>query len=211
MSGVYLVKLMKLAIHAVITIIFCAGILVGCTKEKPVSSWSLENAEASVRLKNFIASQENLTRSLAKQDKMTPPVEFDAFFQAAQKGDWQTATNLFQLISKRVQNDDKIHGSWWPAMIEAEGIFEIFPPNDKYATAFGDEIIKSIPAGSIFFCGADRGWFTVTALSESHATGKPFYTFSLNAFVDGTYLDYLHSMYGGKIYTPTSKDLEKKR
>ena len=209
MSGVYLVKLMKLAIHAVIIMILFAGIFVGCTKEKPVSSWSLENAGASVRLKNFIAAQEILTRSLAKQQKMTPPVEFDAFFQAAKKGDWQTTTNLFQLISKRVQNDDKIHGSWWRAMIEAEGVFEIFPPNDKYATTFGDEIIQSIPSGSIFFGGTDRGWFTVTALSESHASGKPFYTFSPNAFADGTYLDYLRSMYGEKIYTPTAEDSEK--
>jgi hypothetical protein len=178
LSGVYLVnlgKLMKRAIHVVRTIILCATIRAGCTKEKPGSSWSLENAEASIRLKGFIASQEILARWLAKQDKMTPPVEFDAFFEAAKKGNWQTATNLFQIISKHVQDDSSIHGSWWPAVIEAGGVFEIFPSNDKCETAFGDEIIQSIPSGSIFFGGTDRGWFKVTALSRSHADGDPFF------------------------------------
>ncbi len=208
MSGVYLVKLMKLAIHAVI-IIFCVGIFTGCTKEKPASSWSLENAKASVRLKKFIASQEILTRSLVKQDKMTPPVEFEAFFKAAKMGDWQTATNLFQLISKRIENDDKIHGSWWSATKDAYGVFEMFPLGDKYATAFGSDIIQSIPNGSIYFGGTDPGRFIVTAMSEAHADGKPFFTFTQNTLVDGTYLDYLRSMYGGKLYIPPAEDSEK--
>ena len=58
--------------------------------------------------------------------------------------------------------------------------FVVFPPGDKYAIAFGNDIIQSIPDGSIYFGGTDPGRFVVTALMESHADGKPFFTLSQN-------------------------------
>jgi hypothetical protein len=38
--------------------------------------------------------------------------------------------------------------------------------------------------------------------------GDPFFTLTQNALTDGTYLDYLRSMYGGKIYIPTPEDFQ---
>ena len=93
--------------------------------------------------------------------------------------------------------------------LDAYGVFGVFPPGDKYAIAFGNDIIQSIPAGSIYFGGADPGRFVVTALMESHADGKPFFMLSQNPLADVTYLHYLRAMYGGKIYTPTDEDLQK--
>ncbi len=105
--------------------------------------------------------------------------------------------------------DSSLRGSWWSAMLDAYGVFVTFPPGDKYAIAFGNDIIKSIPAGSIYFGGTDPGRFAVTALMESHSNGKPFFMLSQNPLADGTYLKYLRSMYAGKIYTPTDEDLQK--
>jgi hypothetical protein len=85
----------------------------------------------------------------------------------------------------------------------------LFPTGDKYAIAFGNDIIQSIPAGSIYFGGTDPGRFVVTALMESHGAGKPFFVLSQNPLADATYLNYLLAMYGGKIYTPTDEDLQK--
>ena len=93
--------------------------------------------------------------------------------------------------------------------MDAYGVFEMFPPGDKYATAFGSDIIQSIPDGSIYFGGTDPGRFVVTAMMESHADGKPFFMLSQNPLADGTYLEYLRSMYAGKIYTPTDEDSQK--
>ena len=93
--------------------------------------------------------------------------------------------------------------------MDACGVFWEFPPGDKYAMAFGNDIIQSIPAGSIYFGGADAGRFVVTALMESHANGKPFFALSQNPLADATYLHYLQAMYGGKIHALTDEDLQK--
>jgi len=185
----------------------------------------------------------NQARALAKQDGNKLPSEFDAFYRAAETGDWQDATNLFEQMGKRIDADSSLRGSWWSATLDAYGVFEVFPPGDKYAIAFGNDIIKSIPAGSIYFGGTDAGRFAVTALQKSQMDGgvlvgggftnlngttvnhiarlktdgtldetftsPSFFMLSQNPLADGTYLEYLRSMYAGKIYTPTDEDLQK--
>ena len=183
--------------------------VVGCSKEQPASSWSLDKSGASAQLKQFLAAQETQARALAKQDGNKLPPEFDAFYKAAETGDWQDATNLFAQMRKRLDTDSSLLGSWWSATLDAAGVFWTFPPGDKYAIAFGNDIIQSIPAGSIYFGGADPGRFVVTALMESHMDGKPFFMLSQNPLPDETYLHYLRAMYGGKIHTPTDEDAQK--
>ena len=187
-----------------------AGLFIsGCAKKQPASSWSLDKSEASAQLKQFLAAQETQARSLAKQDGNKLPSDFDAFYKAAETGDWQDATNLFDQMGKRLDGDSSLRGSWWSATLDAYGVFVAFPPGDKYAIAFGNEIIQSIPDGSIYFGGTDPGRFVVTPLTESHADGKPFFTLSQNPLADVTYLHYLRAMYGGKIHTPTDEDSQK--
>ena len=190
-------------------VLAAALILAGCSKRQSASSWSLDKSGASAQLKQFIAAQEIQARALAKQDGNKLPSEFDAFYQAAETGDWQDATNLFEQMRKRLDGNSSLLGSWWSATLDASGVFWTFPPGDKYAIAFGNDIIQSIPAGSIYFGGADPGRFAVTALMESHADGKPFFMLSQNPLADVTYLHYLRAMYGGKIHTPTDEDLQK--
>src|ERR1019366_6811363 len=61
----------------------------------------------------------------------------------------------------------------------------------------------------IYFGGTDPGRFIVTAMCKSQPDADPFFTLTQNALADGTYLDYLRSMYGGKIYVPTQMDSQK--
>jgi hypothetical protein len=203
---------MKMTIKSLIPLILGAALFIGgCGKKqaKSPSSWSLDKSGASAQLKQFVAAQETQARALAKQDGNKLPSDFDAFYKAAKTGDWQDATNLFEQLAKSVNNDSSLRGSWWSATMDAYGVFELFPPGDKYATAFGKDIIQSIPDGSIYFGGTDPGRFVITALTESHADGKPFFVLTQNALADGTYLKYLRSMYDGKIYTPTDEDSQK--
>jgi hypothetical protein len=201
---------MKAAIKFFGAMILGAGLfVVGCSKKQPASSWSLDKSAASAQLKQFLATQEAQARALAKEEGKKLPSEFDAFYKAAEAGDWQDATDLFGQMRKRLDADSNLLGSWWSATMDAAGVFWEFPPGDKYAIAFGNNIIQSIPAGSIYFGGADPGRFAVTALMESHADGKPFFMLSQNPLADATYLHYLRAMYGGKIHTPTDEDLQK--
>jgi hypothetical protein len=46
-------------------------------------------------------------------------------------------------------------------------------------------------------------------MCESHVNADPFFVLTQNALADEIYLDYLRSMYGEKIYIPTTEDLQK--
>ena len=185
--------------------------LAGCGKNPATSSssWALDKSGASTQLKQFLATQETQARALAKQDGNKLPSHFDASYRAAETGDWRDATNRFGQMAKSVKNDNSPRGSWWSATLDAFGVFVVFPPGDNYAIAFGNDIIRSIPDGSIYFGGTDPGRFVVTALMESNVAGKPFFVVSQNPLADATYLQYLRAMYGGKIYTPTDEDSQK--
>ncbi|HXA44551.1 MAG TPA: hypothetical protein VNZ25_03520, partial [Candidatus Angelobacter sp.] len=202
---------MKTTGKILVAVLGAALFLAGCGKNPATSAsaWSLDKSGASTQLKQFLATQEAQARALAKQDGNKLPSDFDAFYKAAEKGDWQDATNLFGQMRKRLDGDSSLRGSWWSATLDADGVFTAFPPGDKYAIAFGNDIIQSIPDGSIYFGGTDPGRFVVTALMESHADGKPFFMLSQNPLADVTYLYYLRAMYGGKIYTPTDEDSQK--
>src|ERR1019366_1197112 len=53
------------------------------------------------------------------------------------------------------------------------------------------------------------GRFLITALQKSQVAGDPFFTLTQNALADMSYLDYLRSMYGNKLYIPTAEDSSK--
>ena len=81
--------------------------------------------------------------------------------------------------------------------------------DEKYSTAYANDIIASIPPGSIYFGGTDPGRFLVTGMEKSQVNADPFFLLTQNALADSTYLDYLRGMYGDRIYIPTSDDAAK--
>ena len=106
----------------------------------------------------------------------------------------------------------QLHGTQWEDVKEVWGTFDCLASDvekDKYFATLGQDIIGSIPAGSIYFGGSDPGRWTVTALQTSYANGDPFFTLTQNAMCDPTYLEYLRSMYGARIYIPTANDSQK--
>jgi hypothetical protein len=106
----------------------------------------------------------------------------------------------------------QLHGTQWEDMKEIWGTFDCLASDaelDKHFVTLGQDIIRSIPAGSIYLGGSDPGRWTVTALQTSHVNGDPFFTLTQNAMADMSYLEYLRSMYGAKIYIPTANDSQK--
>jgi hypothetical protein len=200
---------MKTTIRLLALAVLGVTLFVACSKKSDTTTWSLDKSEVSAQLKTFLAAQEKQARALAAQEGKTLPPEYDSFYAAVRKDDWRAVTNSFQTLSRAFQTNSEVRGSWWSATLDVYGVFEHFPSGEKYAIAFGRDIIKSIPDGSIYFGGNDSGLYLVTALSESHADGKPFFTLSQNPLPNVTYLHYLRSMYGGKIYILTDEDSQK--
>jgi hypothetical protein len=195
-------------------VILGAGLFIGgCAKKQMTSFQSLKNPEVAAQLKSFVAEKE--AQANAATNKM--PSEFQAFFAVAAKGDWLAVSNAFEDFRKHAgqyehsgKTDERLRGTAWAAVMETYGAIEAFAEGeDKYPAAFGRDIIDSIPSGSIYFGGTDPGRFIVTAMCKSQVNADPFFTLTQNALADGTYLDYLQSMYGGKIYIPTREDSQR--
>ena len=61
---------------------------------------------------------------------------------------------------------ERLRGTQWEAVNEVWGAFDCLASDevkDNYFATLGQDIIKSIPVGSIYFGGNDAGRWTVTA------------------------------------------------
>lgn len=193
-------------------IILGAGlILAGCSKENAnkVSLWkTIPDPDVASQLQSFVAEKQAHAASMSGDS----PTGLDSFLAAARRGDSQAVKKLGQEIETQSlkSSDSRSHNAKLQTVKEIIGTFDAFGSgNTKYPALYASEIIQSIPPGSIYFGGTDPGRFVITAMQKSFADGDPFFTLTQNAMADGTYLDYLHSMYGNQIYTPTTEDSQK--
>ena len=192
---------MKTTIKSLGAVILGGGLFIsGCAKKQMTSFQSLKNPEVAAQLKSFVAEKEAQANAATNQ----MPSEFKSFFAAAAKGDWLAVSNAFVEFRKHAgqyehsgKTDERLRGTAWQAVLETWGALDAFGEGDeKYSAAFGNDIIDSIPPGSIYFGGTDPGRFLITAMQKSHVNGDPFFTLTQNALADSTYLDYLRGMYG---------------
>ena len=145
---------------------------------------------------------------------MPLPAEVKDFFKSAHQGDYPALSNTVARLGAQLfaGYDGFTNGlpAWlpfWQPMTEVESAYEPFAHSgSNYPLAFGEGIIQSIPAGSIYFGGTDGGRMLVTALCASHAEGKPFYTLTQNALADDRYMTYLRAMYGQAIKLPSTNE-----
>jgi hypothetical protein len=210
---------METTIRSVSLVILGAGLLAGgCATKNSVNWESVKNPEVMAQLKSFVAEKEAQAKAAAETDGKGMPTDYEKFFSAAEKGDWPTISGMFWEMGKRngaFENpgsspDMTFRGSRWEAVREIWGAFDQFCEGDeKYSMAYGDDIIDSIPPGSIYFGGTDAGRFIVTAMVRSQVDADPFFVLTQNQLLDATYLQYLRSMYGEKICIPTTNDLQK--
>lgn len=188
----------------------------------PPQPWSLDQSAVSVQLKAFIGAKEAQAHALAKAEGKELPRESTAFFTAAAKGDAGTVTNLLDTMRKHYPSyggtDQSLSETAWEPILEIGGVLEVFADaGDRYPIAFGQDVIKSIPSGSVFFGGTDWGRFVITALSASQVDGDPFFTITPKFFPriqsgligrNGN-LGYLRAMYGLRLKIPTDEDVRR--
>ena len=205
---------MKTTIWSAGLVILGIGLFIGgCARKKSTSWESIKNPEVVAQLKSFVAEKE--AQANASTNEAAPG--FAPFFAAAERGDWLAVSNSFQDLRQHAgqyqnsgKTDERLRGPKWQAIIEIWGAFYYFGAGDeKYSAAYANDIIASIPPGSIYFGGTDPGRFLITGMEKSQVHADPFFLLTQNALADGTYLDYLRSMYGDKIYIPTAEDSAK--
>ena len=209
---------MRPAIKTLGLLLLGAGLITGgCTQKHTDFFTTLKSPEDAAQLKSFIAEKEAQADQAARADGHALAPVFKTFFATAQRGDWLSVSNQFEDFRRHAgqyehteKTDERLRGPAWEGMKEIWGAFYFFNvAGEKYTTAFGRDIIESIPPGSIYFGGTDPGRFVVTALCKSHVGGDPFFLITQNALADGSYLAYVRGMYDGEIDTLTDEDSQK--
>jgi len=187
------------------------GITLGLGGNRPGTAGSgtdesnLLRKQQIARLEAFSMEKEKQSQTLAATagEKISP--EFQRFFVAATKGDWQTVTNMYESFKKRHPQYSKKHQHpelslrtrFWQPVLEISMAYDhVVNCEPKYTQIAVDGIINSIPAGSIYFGGTDPGRALPTAFCKSHVDADPFYTLTQNALADWSYLEYLRNTYG---------------
>jgi outer membrane murein-binding lipoprotein Lpp len=108
---------MKTTIKSLGAVILGGGLFIsGCAKKQMTSFQSLKNPEVAAQLKSFVVEKEAQANAATNQ----MPSEFQAFFAAAEKGDWPAVSNTFEDFRKRSHdfdhpgpNDERLQGVQW--------------------------------------------------------------------------------------------------
>ncbi len=202
-----MIKFIQLAV-----IIWCMNSVIICLGANPRNEIPVNQ-----QLHRFYQSKKDQAKKMSSQLKIEIAPEIWKFFEMLDEDNFQTITNRFeQLKSRNSQydrsnvNDETVGNPVWQIVLECYLAYEQFHAGEpRYAQLFAAEVRRSIPKGSIYFGGTDPGRGLITALSESHQDGKPFYTITQNAFANGYYMTYLQQMYGDKISIPQQEDSKK--
>jgi tetratricopeptide (TPR) repeat protein len=178
---------------------------------KPASASALDPDFA-----RFVAAKRSQAKLLSADQELKFPEEAWAYFDAVERDDHQAASNANRFLHQNAgvyegsRSNPALHTKAYAPIQEVIGAYGLFKSWDnKLLHEYGNDLIDSVPAGSIYFGGTDPGRFLVSALCASQIDGKPFFTITQNALADATYLQYLRAMYGEKIHIPSTEDLQK--
>lgn len=198
--------------HLALSILFPSlALAVGLTAADQ-SQW-IPNSALPPKVTSFCADKERQALALAKKLKLELPQMATEYFEAAKKGEWAQATDLYREVKAFMEtsateaDQQELDATLSAVMLEVQLALEQFAEVDpKISLAAGNEMVRSIPRGSIYLGGTDAGRGLPTTLCASHEKGDPFFTITQNALASGTYLKYLRTMYGGHLHIPTEKD-----
>ena len=153
--------------------------------------------------RRYAQTRHEIMRAIAEETGTTIPQGYERIMESIREGDWPTTAGLWKRHSDR---DREEQYALWQPMLEAFGYLE---QADRWPgellTRYADEILSSIPDGSIYFGGTDPGRFIISA--HQNMTDSPdIFVITQNALADNTYLDYMRNRHGHRIHLPSKED-----
>ncbi len=217
---------MKAMLNMVFALMLAGCGLVGCTSKPP---------PLEPKLVEFVQAKQAQTKALVRAQNLTMPSEGWQLFDAILANDWHTATNCFAELSQMrfgtAPSTSPVRKAfdWVRALLQNAGVFRAktlalqsvaWQPLSEAHWAYVQtrtwhkphlewvvrNIRTAVATNAIYFGGTDSGRYALTAAMDSHLEGRPFFVLTQNALADGTYLDYLRSMFSNHLYVPTPTD-----
>jgi hypothetical protein len=161
-------------------------------------------------LASFLGAKQQQAETVLATANLAKPEQLDNLFAAMARGDSQTASNHYRVLDDRFRNrrnGSRELGVVWQIVMEAHTGWDAFHTGSPdLMERFGREIIAVVPEGAVYFGGTDPGRFVVTALCQSHAEARPFFTLTQNQLADARYMDYARHLYGSRLTIPSQGD-----
>ena len=164
------------------------------------------------KLVQFGRSRREFLDALARQHGVEVPDAVKVFFDAVESGIWDNIDARFKAINGGEPNAGQASGRppgveyLWPAIIDAYGAAEqvhLWPP--QKLLDYGNGILDSLRPGMIYVGGTDEGRWIPELLNDT-SDGERRIVVTQNGLADGTYLEYLSTLYGDRLNTLTSED-----
>ncbi len=169
-------------------------------------------AEVDPRFTRFAVLKRQQTEELAAKLRLDVPPEGREFFQAAEAGDWTVVSNCFARICQPGADGIVLPSFtnilYYP-VLETRGACEQFQSWDGgLLTKFSDGVLRSLPAGSIYFGGAGPGNYIIPAIRDV-ADSPDIFIIPQSATVDSVQMNYLHVLYGNRIWLPSEAETQR--
>ena len=179
--------------------------------KRALQSTETKSAEEEVaeRLAAFSQNRRELAHRYAAKLGITVPTELEAFFDAADRGNWEEIDRLYKGLQ------DKRNDSSYP---DAKSLQKLFATAQEvwgaHAAAhewpaqalldYGRDTLGSLAPDMVYIGGTDPGRFIPTLLNAT--SGDKHIVLTQNALADGTYLEYINFLYGDRLKTLTASD-----
>ncbi len=159
----------------------------------------------------FARNRREIVQAMARHFKVDVPDEVKKFFDAVEAGRQEEADALFKSMSDQRNSPDAAPGLrvLWPAVLETQGVTDVareWPP--QKLLDYGNAVLGSLRPDMVYVGGTDAGRFIPTLLNETSDRSQHI-ILTQNALADGTYLDYLRFLYGGRMAMLTSEDSQR--
>src|SRR5437867_627790 len=176
-----------------------------------VLAGSIAAAEVDHRLTTFAALKRQQTEELAAKLHLDVPAEAREFFRAAEIGDWNAVSNAFQRIRPSTGTNGPLpalRNVMYVPIHETWGAYaELNEWDQTMSQRFADDVLRSLPAGSIYFGGSGWGRFIITAVRDV-AQAPDIFIITQNGMADSYYSNYLQLLYGSRLWIPGEKDVQ---
>lgn len=190
----------------------CGYILFAGRSSSPKAQTENLRKQQIARLQFFSGEKEGQATELARASNEKISREYQAFFKAARNGNTREVERIFQRLQQHQaqakHKDDFLppRPSYWQPVLEVYLAYQhVGAGEPAYTKMAVDEIMTSIPPGSICFAGTEPTRGLLTAFSSSQIRGEPFFTLSQTVLSDENYLRYLRATYGAKINIPSAE------
>src|SRR5207245_7997099 len=140
--------------------------------------------------------------------------EAERFFDALEAGNWEEINARWKELANRsgqyADSDREPHRDpSWAEILDAYGVAEqahLWPA--QKLLDYGQAVLGSLRPGMVYVGGTDNGRWIPELLNET-GSEEPHIIVTQNALADGTYLDFVNTLYGDQMTTLSSEDSQR--